>query len=285
MSEQVQQFLQQATQALQDGNTGPALDLIEQAIALDRANPDAYVLRGIALSQMGNPEAATAAFREALALNPQSAKAHYNFATHQYQLGMRREALVSAEEALRLDPSHASARDLVERVRMELGDVGGMAPPPPRQEIPSNPYERDPNYYRAGYDTPPNVHALAMVERLGPTWVTIGWILAAAMLILSIVQLAQQGGLIIEFFQAIQDNDQAKVERLSNQMGFGGMNALSLILSLLGMLLQVGGLTWNIMDIADRRGNWLWIIPYILCCCCGLNGLGLMLYIGMGRKP
>ena len=278
MSEQVQQFLQQATQAIQDGNA-------YQAIALDPANADAFVLRGIVLSQSGNPEGATAAFRQAIALNPQSAKAHYNFGTHQYQLGLRREALMSAEEALRLDPAHASARELVERIRMEVGGVGAMAPPQPRQEVPTNPYEANPNYYRPGYDTPPNVHSLAFVERLGSNWVTIGWVLAGLIILLTIIQWAQQGPILIEFFQAMQDNDQAKVQRLSNEMGFGGMTALSLILSLAGMVLNVGGLTWNIMDIADRRGNWLWIVPYVLCCCCGFQGFGLLLYILMGRKP
>lgn len=285
MSEQVQQFLQQATQALQDGNAASALELVGQAIALDPQNPDAYVLRGIALSQTGNPEGATAAFLQALALNPQSPKAHYNFATHQYQLGLRREALASAEEALRLDPAHASARGLVERIRLELGESGSMAPPPPRQEVPSNPYEANANYHRPGYDAPPDTHSIAFVERLGPTWVTIGWILAAVLLLLTIVQWAQQGPQLLEMFRAMQENDQAKLEKLSNEMGFGGMNALAILLSIVGMVLNLGGLTWNIMDIADRRGNWLWIIPYVLCCCCGLQGIALMLYITMGRKP
>lgn len=42
-----------------------------------------------------------------------------------------------------------------------------------------------------------------------------------------------------------------------------------------------------ILELADRRGNWLWLLPYILVCCCTcslLQPVVQIIYMTMGRR-
>src|SRR5688572_29672313 len=118
--EQVQQFIEQATQSIQSGQFDGALQLIDQALALSPNEADAYILRGICLSQTGQPAAATEAFGKAIELDPNSAKARYNLAVHLYALGQKQEALKAARDASGLDPAHSGARQLITTLETEL---------------------------------------------------------------------------------------------------------------------------------------------------------------------
>lgn len=300
--EQAKQFLDQATQSLQSGQFQQALDLVDQAIALHETNSEAHILRGIALSQTGQPDAATDAFRRALMLSPHSAKAYYNLAVHYYSLGRKPEALEMAREAVRSDSQHAGAKDLVARIESEgqpsqdvvaprLDDplkpgepqpisqapTGMQGPGPVSPQQPMSPYQTPPGgYYRPGYETS-GVHSLQFVANMGKTWDTIAWVLVVSLLAIFVVSLILNLGMYMEMF-----NNPEAFQRMG-ALGMG-TTAAQLILSIVGILARLAALVWMIMELSDRRGNWLWLLPYILCCCCGVDWLVMGIYLLAGRQ-
>src|SRR5580704_6801854 len=119
-NEQAKAFIDQATQSLQNSQFQQALDLVDQAIAIEPKASDSYVLRGICLSQLGQPDAATEALRKAIMLSPYNAKAYYNLAVHLNGLGNKKEACELAREAVGVDPRHAAAKQLLLQLEAEL---------------------------------------------------------------------------------------------------------------------------------------------------------------------
>lgn len=334
--EQVKQFIDQATQSLQGGNFEEALNLVEQAIALDERASEAHVLKGIALSQLSRPDDATAAFRNAIMHGPYNAKAYFNLAVHYYALGQEVQAEEMAREAVRIDPKHGGARELVSRIESGRKPQSGVGvgqgstpypgdplsdpnlPPPgtsgplpgqpmtpqapsggPQQPVspeqpsapqqpygaapqqpygaPQQPYGAAPTpqgYYRPGYESA-GVHSLRFVENMGKTWDTIGIVLGVAMLAMFIVSLFMSMGMVTEMMrnpQSFQNNP---------NLFTGGGN---IVLSILYYPIMLGSWVWLIMDIVDRKSNWLWVLPYFICCCCSLQGVVQLIYIFKGRN-
>lgn len=319
--DQVRQFIDQATQSIQSGQFDGALQLIDQALALSPIEADAYILRGICLSQTGQPAAATDAFNRATALDPTSAKAKYNIGVHQYALGQKLEALKSAREALNLDPAHAGARQLVSNLETEISgpsdrtmsnpnDPLEMPPipqtPPSSEPNPSaNPYnapaipQETPTvepampspppagslvpqgdlppvsnpYMKQGYEQ--SAHSLPFVENLGSAWLGIGWALAAANLAGFIAIII----LVVNVLGQVNPNDPEAVTRaVESQTGLLWFSRIA------GFGTLVGIMIWSIMDLIDRRGNFVWLIPNIVCSCCGFGWLTLPIYILAGRN-
>lgn len=137
INEQAKAFLDQATQSLQNSQFQQALELVDQAIALDPKASDAQVLRGICLSQLGQPDAATEAFRKAIMLSPYNAKAYYNLAVHQNSLGNKKEAAELAREAVGVDPRHNAAKQLLMQLEAEIAGPAHM--PSGTHETPVDP--------------------------------------------------------------------------------------------------------------------------------------------------
>ncbi len=275
--EQVRGFIDQATQSIQGGMFNQAIELIDQALALQPDNGEAYLLRGVALSQVNQPQAATEAFQKAVMLQPTNSKAHFNLAVHYSRLGQKDLGLDAAQEALRLDPAHAGARDLVTQLERELGvpstatDSPATDSPPVQTAQPmgnpyagQNPYQQsNAPYLREGYS--PNVHAVAFVEKMGSNWVTLGWVLTGLSLLFLIIGLQQ-----------LLSNPSASRDP------FAGFTGSRLIITLVDMGVRFAALGWVITDIMDRRGNWVWLIPFVLCCCCAPVQA---IYMLAGRKP
>jgi len=291
--EQAKQFLEQATQSLQSGQFQQALDLAQQAISLQESD-EAQILRGIALSQLNQPDGATEAFRRAISLNAHNPKAYYNLAVHYYALGQKNEAIEMAREAVRIDSKHAGARDLVTRIEAELNppvDAGAPrimddgttvsgGPQGSAGPTAQGPYQSPPmgNYERPGYSTA-GVHSLQFVERLGKTWDTIAWIIIVIVFAVFVISWITNFGQIMEAF-----SNPAAARRMGGMNAFSSMNLFQMLLSIVGMLARLGGLVWMIMELSDRRGNWLWLLPYILCCCCGVDWLVMGIYLLAGRQ-
>lgn len=275
-----------ATLAVQTGRYSEALPLVDQALALDPNNFEAYVVRGIALSQTNQPDEATSSFLRAIELNPSTPKPFYNLAVHYYGLGRREPALDMARKANAVDPSHEGSRSLSLKIEQELGMAAGPSGPTRPYSVPgaeggAEPpiagaeYFREP--YREGYDSDPdNVHSIPMVEKFGKNWMLLGWILAALPIVLF--------GLswII-----------APTMALGGPRGPGGQPTLNGLPTMLWVTLFVRllavifSMVWMIMDILDRRHSLIWIIPYIVCCCCGvgvLQGVMQMVYMLVGRR-
>ncbi len=119
-NEQAKAFIDQATQSLQNSQFDKALELIEQAIAIEPGSSDSFVLKGICLSQLNQPDAATDAFKQAILLSPYNPKAYYNLAVHMNALGNKKEAMEFAREAVGVDPRHTGARQLLSSLEQEL---------------------------------------------------------------------------------------------------------------------------------------------------------------------
>lgn len=312
--EQASQFIEQAQQSLQSGQFGSALELIDQAIALDENNSDSYVYRGIALSQLGRPDEATEAFRHAIMHGPYNPKAYFNLAVHHYQLGQAMQAEEMAKETMKIEPNHAGARDLLIRIENErkpaappssIGAFPGdpLATPPPsepaqpviidpgapsatpaqpvRPEVPAQPPyggtaqppAQPTGYYRPGYDTS-STHSLQFIANMGKGWDTFGWILAIGTLVVGGIVWASAFSIMAQVF--------------SNPDAFAGSNpwmapGVSVPLQILDMVGRLVALVWMILELADRRGNWLWILPFIICCCCNLPGVVMAIYLWKGR--
>ncbi len=309
------QFRDEAMQSLQSGQFDKALELINQAIELNDRDSEAHVLKGITLSQLNRPDEATQAFREAISCGPSNAKAYFNLAVHQYTLGQKVEAESMAREAVRLDPSHAGARDLVGRIQRELspelitptGKVpanpgnpadplsGGTAPPsagpgqgaPPAgapgpqggqpNQGPQQNYYRPPYEERSGYNNS-NIHSIAFIGNMGKGWDTFGYIVSALNILIFVVTIL----MILPMLQEAFKNPEAF--RNQNAMMMSGAGPAVQVMEILGYLIRLISLVWMILDLSDRRGNWLWLIPFILCCCCGLPGMIMPFYIWKGRS-
>lgn len=307
--EQAKQFLEQATQSLQSGQFQQALDLAEQSITMKETD-EAFILKGISLSQLGRPDEATQALRRAITLGAYNPKAYYNLAVHYYAQGQKNEALEMAREAVRIDSKHAGARDLVTRIEAESMPAqtvqapridepvppAGQATPPgqgappmtgPVQPGPSAPggglnapYQSPPppgGYYRPGYETS-GVHSLQFVANMGKTWDAIAWVLVAVSACVFVVSLIMFLPMYTEMFR-----NPESMQRMSQMGGFGG-GAASIVLQLCSWAAMLGSLVWMILELSDRRGNWLWLLPYILCCCCGFHWVVLGIYLLTGRQ-
>jgi tetratricopeptide (TPR) repeat protein len=274
MSEQSLALINQSAEAIKNQDFETALHLADQAIALDASASDAHTMRGIALSQLRQADSATAAFQQAIALDPTSVKAFYNFATHLYSQGRKQDALTYANQALAREPGHSASMNLVRLIEQEFS--APEAPPSPGM-----PYSEPPTatpYMREGYGPPRGgSNTIPFISKLGPTWLVIGWLLA----IVSAAQFVYSISLVAPIF-----NDVMKQITASNDTSALQAKIQSVMppwLSVVSLAAQIGCLTWMIMDLIHRRGNFLWLVPMILCTCCGFQFMVLPIYIVTGR--
>lgn len=278
-------FLDQATQSLQGGRYQQALEFAENALALAPDSAEAYLLRGIAQSQLSRPHDAVESLRKAMELDPASPKPPYNLAVHYYGAGEKMEALVAVRRAVELDPAHAAARDLLQRLESELNIA---APPSPMgaggvtgAEPPLNPVRiapvRDAGQWRQGYLAP--VHSIRWIESIDSAWSLIGWLLAGSVLVITIFMCVTVGGDLARLFSDAMSNSNTSTA----EPGFMH-SALFTSLFYLGLALKLGAIIWMMIELSDRRGPWLWILPFILCCCFGLEGVTMAIYLIWGRS-
>lgn len=284
--DQAQSFVDQATQSLQSGQLNQALDFANQAILLNPQAADAYVIKAVALAQMNQAADATRAFEDAIRILPDSAKTRFNFAVHLVHQNQKNEALAQAREALNLDPTHAGARQLVGQLEAELGlgarpSEGAVPPvqgmPGPEQPYGGNPYQQNPYGSPYGGPNQPYVrpqhtgHNVALVEQIGAnTWTMIGWGFVAAWFILFIIGILTAGPEIARAFNEGMSGNARPGPTMGNP-----------IQTVLSWILSIGALTWMVIDIVDRRSSWVWLVFYVLCCCCAPVQV---LYMALGRK-
>lgn len=181
--DQARQFSDQAAQCLQGGQPGLALDLAEQALMLQPTLGDAENLKGVALSQTGQPRAAEEAFARAARLMPRSAKPLYNLAVHFYGLGRKQDALDLAAQALDREPGHAQAFALQNMVRDGAPSLTPMTTRfSPYLELEVEAYGDDYRY--------------EWLRESQAGWMALGWLLAATNLVaVALVVMAKPGSL------------------------------------------------------------------------------------------
>ncbi|MCX7799313.1 MAG: tetratricopeptide repeat protein [Fimbriimonadales bacterium] len=269
-------LLREATERLQSNDFHGALERVDSALALDRGLAEGWMLRGVALSGLGRKGEASEAFQQALSLEPLSVKIRYNFAVHLHRAGELDGAARLLEEILQAEPGHEQAKALLATVRAAASAAGqsgfGYAPPPPQ-----TPYRMAPPP-----DEPaPRAHAVRFVENMGPAWTALGVALMLLSLAVFVYVLVAFGPRMMEQLQLAMRDPEAfrKAQEAGQVQQAGGLG-----LTLFSWAVRLGLFGWMAVDIADRRGSWLWFAPVVLLCCCGLEGLAALLYLGLGRR-
>lgn len=253
-----------ATDALNMGQAQVALEIVESILREVANQPDALLMKGIALSQLGQNEEASKVFVAAVTASPNSVKARFNAAVHEYNAGRVGLAQQLLQDALKIDPNHVGSMALLERI---------MPIPAPTAEYP----RPDPTKPAADVDL-----GVPFVSAMGPYWVALGWILFVLMGLSTVVT-----------FYAIFTSP-AFQQALSNPKNLDQVTALSADLSksipiwagFLDIGARFGALIWLIIDLNHRRGNYLWVLPFALCgCMLGLGWMVMPLYLLLGRNP
>ncbi len=99
----------QATSAAATQDFQRAMQLYDQAIALNPSHAEAYYKRGNALKDLGRLDAALASYNQAIERRPDYAHAYCNRGVVQQSLGLTAAALASYDQAIALDPTDAMA--------------------------------------------------------------------------------------------------------------------------------------------------------------------------------
>jgi len=105
-------------------NASGAVALLENAVRLDPARPDAHDLLGAALSRVGRVPEAIAQFRLALAERPEFANARLNLAGALLRTGKRDEAIEDYRQVLAAAPNDPTVRAAVESSAGQLEAEG-----------------------------------------------------------------------------------------------------------------------------------------------------------------
>lgn len=100
----------QAIQAHRNGQSDEALNLLEQAIAADPANPAIYINASIILQDLGRYGEAIDKCRRAIAIKPDFAAAHAALGAVLCSAGEPEEAVTTLRHALELQPGDLTAR-------------------------------------------------------------------------------------------------------------------------------------------------------------------------------
>lgn len=174
-----------------------------------------------------------------------------------------------AMEAARLEPNNAGARDLILRIESESGMAPSGVPDPSGVPTPyASPQE---SYVRPGYEPP--LHSIKFVENMGGGWLTIAWVLA----VIDLGILAFSIMAFVPLFGKFQGDPKG--------MQLAMQHAIPIGVTIVSWVGKLGMLGWLIVDIMDRRGNWLWVLPQVLCGFCGCGFLTLPIYLLAGRTP
>ncbi len=279
MSEKTKELVRQGNQFLQEGHIQQAFDSAAEAISEDSNDANAWMLKGISAAQLGLADQASDSFRKTIELDPANPKAFYNFATHLYQVGKKQESQAMASEALRLDPGYRTARDLIGLIEAEEDHVEA----PPIEALPSPDLGPPAEFQRPIFKSP--VHSIGFIGAIGKSWPALGWLLSFGTLALTV-------GSVIFFYdpftKILQDQNKYRNDSAAAQALLGP--AIGPVF-LTGLALLFLTLVWMILDLADQRGGWIWIVPLlicnVLCICVPMFGIGwviLPLYLLFGRK-
>jgi tetratricopeptide (TPR) repeat protein len=110
---------------LAEGDFDTGVAECEEAIALNRRHPDAWLLLGHVYHRKGLQVQAITAYREALDLRPDFTEARLSLGYLCKELRRNAEVVVEMERALKEEPDLLSARLLLAEARLELGDAAG----------------------------------------------------------------------------------------------------------------------------------------------------------------
>jgi hypothetical protein len=156
-------------------------------------------------------------------------------------------------------------------------EVAPLSPPPSGgPQPPYSPPQAPPGgYYREGYE-PTSVHSLPFVEKMGKAWVGIGWAIALASAVCMVLFIVFFGSM---FSMAMNNPNEFRAQQEAIQG-----TPMNMAISALFWSSLLGGILFMVFDLIDRRGNFLWLIPQVICGCCFSTWLILPIYLLAGRK-
>lgn len=259
MSSDFQNELNQATDAINAGRFGDALNIARNILVTDPSQAQAKLIEAISLSQQGNRSDASEAFRRAVELNPGDAKTRFNAAVHEFNAGNADEAREYANAALAIEPSHKGSKELLERMPKTVGADGFSG------------YSRE-----SSADYQPQAEGLPFIKKLGSKWTLIGWLLSGLGLTMFILSLISILPMVGEMTSAMSSGNQEQIAKMQS--------AQNPVLTVLGYPVTFAILIYMILDLVHRKGNMLWLIAHIPCSCCGLGFVTLPIYLLTGRK-
>jgi tetratricopeptide (TPR) repeat protein len=115
------ELLQKASAAASGGNFSDALGLVDEILARNPDNLEAWQIKGIGLGHLGRLEEGLGCLEEALKINPEIAKSwHYQAALLAHQ-GRAEAALRAIDQALRLDPQRGAGWTLKGEILASAG--------------------------------------------------------------------------------------------------------------------------------------------------------------------
>ncbi len=121
---------QAARESLQQGNVDDAIARLQQAIAQDPRNDEAYSLLGVAYAQKGMTDEGIQALSTAVSLNPNNASSRMNLAAALQRAGRLHEAVAELNEALRIDPTYQKAQESLATIQAQLQEQAAPEAPP-----------------------------------------------------------------------------------------------------------------------------------------------------------
>jgi len=263
--DRVRVLIETATNALKQFKFAEALENLDEAAKVDPNCAEVYELRGIAFAEIGRGEAAIESVRKATMLAP-SAKNFYNLAVLQYEIGDNGLAYDSVRAALELDPKHLSAKKLLRRIG---GGKGG-----------------DPSFATAqGAVRPPQMskrtkygfgkkHLFEVFGEHQREWTNMGWAIVGLAIVASI--------LIKVNFPLVAP----KVPDMKNLLaGYKPANTPAAFLTIAYFVTMIlASMIWTSVDLIDRRGRALWMVPMMLGCFMFIPFLPQALYMVVGRR-
>ncbi|MCS6859815.1 MAG: tetratricopeptide repeat protein [Abditibacteriales bacterium] len=119
---------QAARESLQQGNVDDAIAQLQQAIAQDPRNDEAYALLGVAYAQKGMTDEGIEALSTAVSLNPNNASSRMNLAAALQRAGRLHEAAAELNEALRIDPTYQKAQESLAAIQAQLQAQAAQTP-------------------------------------------------------------------------------------------------------------------------------------------------------------
>jgi len=119
---------QAARESLQQGNADDAIAQLQQAIAQDPRNDEAYALLGVAYTQKGMTDEGIQALNTAVSLNPNNASSRMNLAAALQRAGRLHEAVAELNEALRIDPTYQKAQESLAAIQAQLQEQAAQMP-------------------------------------------------------------------------------------------------------------------------------------------------------------
>lgn len=132
-------------------------------------------------------------------------------------------------------------------------------------------------YPREGYGSP-NAGAIPAIDRLGTTWTIIGWTIIVLSLAYTLYSVAVMGPQILDFMRQMSAGKDPNT--LSKEL----QGKIPIWVSVVSWIITLSSLGWSILDVVNRRGNMLWLLPFICCTCGGMQWLVLPIYMVTARN-